>query len=191
MMELPLLPLPDLMASKARPSANAVSKNAQARKSLAAAELVHSKLKRTSAPLIDLDQFFGGDLAEPIVAADDSPGRKTYFVYSGENPYIRGGLKVHMEVGRHSTMYDYVNGRGARIARTAVCIPPKLREQSLEVAREEQPIITTAIITLDSWPCQEIKMTNGHVVVTTAADDLDSVRKKVQKALVSQARRAR
>ena len=72
MMELPMLPLPDLMAAKKTPAKNAVAK---ARKDLSkAAKVVHAKPERTYAPLIDLGQFSEGQLAELMVAAGDAPG---------------------------------------------------------------------------------------------------------------------
>jgi hypothetical protein len=192
MMELPLLPLPDLMASNTLPNTDAASKKAPVRKSLAAAaDVAHSKSKRTYAPLIDLDQFSEDELAELMVAAGDSPRRKTYFDYNEEKPYVRVGRKVHLEVGRDSTMFDYRDEQGARVARTMVTVPPKLRQQIQEVTGEEQPIVTTAMIALASWACQELKKSKRRLVVTTAADGLDPMRKQVRKALVGQARRAR
>lgn len=192
MMELPLLPLPDLMASKTPPAKNAASKKVPARKSLAAAaEMVHSKPKRTYAPLIDLDRFSEDELAELMVAAGDSPGRKTYFDYNEEKPCISGGQKVHLEVGRGSQMFDYRDERGIRIERTMVTVPPKLREQIQDVTGEEKPIVTTALVALASWACQELKESKRRLVVTMASDDLDAVRKQVRKALVGQARKRR
>ncbi len=191
-MELPLRPLPDLMASKTSPTKNAASKKAPARKSLAAAaDAVHSKPKRTYAPLIDLDQFSEDVLAELMVAAGDSPGRKTYFDYSEEKTYVRGGQKVHVEVGRDSTMFDYRDEQGARVVRAMVTVPPKLRQQIQGVTGEEQPIVTTAMIAPASWACQELKKSKRRLMVTTAADDLDPVRKQVRKTLVGHARKAR
>lgn len=72
-----------------------------------------------------------------------------------------------------------------------VTVPPKLREQIQDVTGEEQPIVTTAIIALASWACQELKKSKRRLVVTTATDDLDPVRKQVRKALVGQARKRR
>jgi hypothetical protein len=88
-------------------------------------------------------------------------------------------------------MFDYRDEQGARVARTMVTVPPKLRQQIQEVTGEEQPIVTTAMIALASWACQELKKSKRRLVVTTAADGLDPMRKQVRKALVGQARRAR
>lgn len=146
-MELPLLPLSDLMAAKTSPTKNAASKKA--------------------------------------------PARKTYFDYIEEKPYARGGQKVRLEVGRDSTMFDYRDEQGARVARAMVTVPPKLRQQNQEVTGEEQPIVTTAMIALASWACQELNKSKRRLVVTTAADDLGPVRKQVRKTFVGHARRAR
>jgi hypothetical protein len=192
MMEAPLLPLPDLMAAKKTPTQKATPKKAPVRKNLAkAAKVVHAKPEREYAPLIDLDQFSEEELAELMVAAGDVAGRKTYFDYSEETPYTRSGQKIHLEVGRSSQMFDYRDERGTRIERTMVTVPPKLREQIQEITGEEQPIVTTSIIALASWACQELKKTKRRLVVTTATDDLDPVRKQVRKALVGQARKRR
>lgn len=186
MMDIPMLALPNLMVAKKTP----VKKKVTAPKSLAAAaEVVHSRPKRTYAPLIDLDQFSEEELAELMVAAGDAPGRRTYFDYSEERPYLRDGQKVHLEVGRDSTMFDYRDKSGARAERTMVTVPPKLRAQLQDVTGEEQPILTTAVIALASWACQELKASKRRLVVTTAADDLDSVRKQVRKALVGRSRK--
>ena len=192
MMEAPLLPLPDLMAAKKTPVNNATPKKAPVRKNLAAAaKVVHSKPEREYAPLIDLGQFSEQKLAELMVAAGDAAGRKTYFDYSEEQPYTRSGQRIHLEVGRDSTMFDYRDERGTRIERTMVTLPPKLREQIQDITGEEQPIVTTAIIALASWACQELKKSKRRLVVTTATDELDPVRKQVRKALVGQARKRR
>ncbi|MNV33029.1 hypothetical protein D3C71_1243830 [compost metagenome] len=192
MMEAPLLPLLDLMAAKKTPVKNVTPKRAPVRKNLAvAAKAVHAKPEREYAPLIDLGQFSEQELAELMVAAGDAAGRKTYFDYSEETPYTRSGQRIHLEVGRSSQMFDYRDERGTRIERTMVTVPPKLREQIQEVTGEEQPIVTTAIIALASWACQELKKSKRRLVVATATDDLDPVRKQVRKALVGQARRAR
>lgn len=192
MMELPLLPLPDLMAAKKSPTQKATSKKVPARKNLAtAAKVVHSKPKREYAPLINLRQFSEEELAELMVAAGDASGRRTYFDFEEEAPYTRSGQKVHLEVGRDSTMFDYRDENGARVERTMVTVPPKLREQIQDVTGEEQPIVTTAIIALASWACQELKKSKRRLVVTTAADDLDPVRKQVRKAIVAKSRKTR
>lgn len=189
MMDIPMLPLPDLMAAKKTPAKNAVAK---ARKDLSnAAKVVHAKPERTYAPLIDLDQFSEEQLAELMVAAGDAPGRRTYFDYSEERPYLRDGQRVHLEVGRDSTMFDYRDELGARTERTMVTVPPKLREQIQDVTGEDQPILTTALIALASWACQELKKSKRRLVVTTATDDLDPVRKQVRKAIVGRARKKR
>ncbi|HEL7629413.1 TPA: hypothetical protein UL921_001199 [Stenotrophomonas maltophilia] len=187
-----MLPLPDLMAAKKTPAKNAVAKKAPARKDLSkAAKVVHAKPERAYAPLIDLGQFSEQELAELMVAAGDAAGRKTYFDYSEETPYTRSGQRIYLEVGRDSTMFDYRDENGTRVERTMVTVPPKLREQIQDVTGEEQPIVTTAIIALASWACQELKKSKRRLVVATATDDLDPVRKQVRKALVGQARRAR
>lgn len=187
-----MLPLPDLMAAKKTPVKKAAAKKAPTRKNLAAAaKVVHSKPKREYAPLIDLRQFSEEDLAELMVAAGDAPGRKTYFDFSEETPYTRSGQRIYLEVGRDSTMFDYRDENGTRVERTMVTVPPKLREQIQDVTGEEQPIVTTAIIALASWACQELKKSKRRLVVTTATDDLDPVRRQVRKALVGKARRAR
>ena len=112
MMELPMLPLPDLMAAKKTPAQNAVAK---ARKDLSkAAKVVHAKPERTYAPLIDLGQFSEGQLAELMVAAGDAPGRRTYFDYSEERPYLRDGQRVHLDVGRDSLQARLQLIEGAR-----------------------------------------------------------------------------
>lgn len=192
MMDIPMLPLPDLMAAKKTPAKNAVAKKAPARKDLSkAAKVVHAKPERAYAPLIDLGQFSEQELAELMVAAGDAAGRKTYFDYSEETPYTRSGQRIYLEVGRDSTMFDYRDENGTRVERTMVTVPPKLREQIQDVTGEEQPIVTTAIIALASWACQELKKSKRRLVVATATDDLDPVRKQVRKALVGQARRAR
>lgn len=192
MMELPMLPLPDLMAAKKTPDKKAVATKAPARKDLSkAAKVVHAKPERTYAPLVDLGQFSEEELAELMVAAGDAPGRKTYFDYSEETPYTRSGQRIYLEVGRDSTMFDYRDENGTRVERTMVTVPPKLREQLQDVTGEEQPIVTTAIIALASWACQELKKSKRRLVVTTATDDLDPVRKQVRKALVGQARKRR
>jgi len=192
MMDIPQLPLPDLMAAKKTPVKNATPKKAPVRKNLAvAAKAVHAKPKREYAPLIDLGQFSEEELAELMVAAGDAPGRKTYFDYSEEQPYTRSGQRIYLEVGRDSTMFDYRDENGGRVERTMVTVPPKLREQIQEVTGEEQPILTTAIIALASWACQELKKSKRRLVVTTANDDLDPVRKQVRKVLVGQARKKR
>lgn len=189
MMELPMLPLPDLMAAKKTPAKNAVAK---ARKDLSkAAKVVHAKPQRTYAPLIDLDQFSEEQLAELMVAAGDAPGRKTYFDYSEEQPFIRSGKKVYLEVGRGSQMFDYRDAQGVRTERTMVTVPPKLRDQLQDLTGEESPVITTAIIALASWACQELKRSKRRLVVATATDDLDPVRKQVRKAIVGRARKQR
>jgi hypothetical protein len=72
-----------------------------------------------------------------------------------------------------------------------VTVPPKLREQIQDVTGEEQPILTTALIALASWACQELKKSKRRLVVTTATDDLDPVRKQVRKAIVGRARKKR
>ena len=191
-MELPLLPLPDLMAAKKTHTKKATPKKAPVRKNLAvAAKAVHAKPEREYAPLIDLGKFSKKQLGELMVAAGDAPGRRAYFDYSEERPYIRDGQKVHLEVGRDSTMFDYRDENGTRVERTMVTVPPKLREQIQEITGEEQPIVTTAIIALASWACQELKKSKRRLVVTTATDDLDPVRKQVRKALVGQARKRR
>jgi len=191
-MDIPQLPLPDLMAAKKTPVKNATPKKAPVRKNLAvAAKAVHAKPKREYAPLIDLGQFSEEELAELMVAAGDAPGRKTYFDYSEEQPYTRSGQRIYLEVGRDSTMFDYRDENGGRVERTMVTVPPKLREQIQEVTGEEQPILTTAIIALASWACQELKKSKRRLVVTTANDDLDPVRKQVRKVLVGQARKKR
>ncbi len=192
MMDIPMLPLPDLMAAKKTPAKNAVAKKAPARKDLSkAAKVVHAKPERTYAPLIDLGQFSEQELAELMVAAGDTAGRKTYFDYSEETPYTRSGQRIYLEVGRDSTMFDYRDENGTRVERTMVTVPPKLREQIQDVTGEEQPILTTALIALASWACQELKKSKRRLVVTTATDDLDPVRKQVRKALVGQARKRR
>lgn len=192
MMDAPLLPLPELMATTKNPVKNATPKKAPVRKNLAAAaKVVHSKPEREYAPLIDLGQFSEEELAELMVAAGDAAGRKTYFDYTEETPYTRSGQRIYLEVGRDSTMFDYRDENGTRVERTMVTVPPKLREQIQDVTGEEQPIVTTAIIALASWACQELKKSKRRLVVTTAADDLDPVRKQVRKALVGQARRKR
>jgi len=192
MMEAPLLPLPDLMAAKKTHTQKATPKKAPVRKNLAvAAKAVHAKPEREYAPLIDLGQFSEEELAELMVAAGDAPGRKTYFDYSDEKPYTRSGQRIYLEVGRDSTMFDYRDENGTRVERTMVTVPPKLREQLQDVTGEEQPIVTTAIIALASWACQELKKSKRRLVVTTATDDLDPVRKQVRKALVGQARKKR
>lgn len=92
-----MLPLPDLMAAKKTPTKNAVAKKAPARKDLSmAAKVVHAKPQREYAPLIDLDQFSEEQLAELMVAAGDAPGRKTYFDFQEERPYLRDGQRVHL-----------------------------------------------------------------------------------------------
>lgn len=192
MMELPMLPLPDLMAAKKTPDKKAVATKAPARKDLSkAAKVVHAKPERTYAPLVDLGQFSEKELAELMVAAGDAAGRRTYFDYSEERPYIRDGQKVHLEVGRESTMFDYRDENGTRVERTMVTVPPKLREQIQDVTGEEQPIVTTAIIALASWACQELKRSKRRLVVTTATDEWDELRRKVRKALVGRARKKR
>lgn len=170
----------------------APTKDAPARKSLAeAARVVHSKPARQYKTLVNLGRFTKREMARLIVAAGDAPERKTYFDYSEEEPFIRDGQKVYLEVGRDSTMFDYRDECGARVERTMVTVPPKLREQVQEVTGEEQPILTTAIIALASWACQELRKSKRRLVVTTATDDLDHKRKQVRKALVSRARGAR
>lgn len=191
-MEAPLLPLPDIMAAKKTPTQKATPKKAAVRKNLAkAAKAVHAKPEREYAPLIDLGQFSAEELADLMVAAGDAPGRKTYFDFEEETPYTRSGQKIHLEVGRESTMFDYRDRNGGRVERTMVTVPPKLREQIQDVTGEEQPILTTALIALASWACQELKKSKRRLVVTTATDDLDPVRKQVRKSLVGRARRAR
>ncbi len=192
MMDAPLLPLPELMATTKNPVKNATPKKAPVRKNLAAAaKVVHSKPEREYAPLIDLGQFSEEELAELMVAAGDAAGRKTYFDYTEETPYTRSGQKIYLEVGRDSTMFDYRDESGGRVERTMVTVPPKLREQIQDVTGEEQPIVTTAIIALASWACQELKKSKRRLVVTTATDDLDPVRKQVRKAIVGRARKQR
>lgn len=192
MMDAPLLPLPELMATTKNPVKNATPKKAPVRKNLAAAaKVVHSKPEREYAPLIDLGQFSEEELAELMVAAGDAAGRKTYFDYTEETPYTRSGQKIYLEVGRDSTMFDYRDESGGRVERTMVTVPPKLREQILDVTGQDQPILTTSIIALASWACQELKKSKRRLVVTTASDDLDPVRKQVRKALVGQARKRR
>ncbi len=189
-MDIPMLPLPDLMAAKKTPAKKAFAKKAPARKDLfKAAKVVHAKPERTYAPLIDLDQFSEEELAELLVAAGDAPGRKTYFDYSEEKPFARSGKKVHLEVGRGSQMFDYRDVHGARTERTMVTVPPKLRRQIQDLTAEESPVITTAIIALASWACQELKRSKRRLVVATAIDDLDPLRKQVRKAIVGQARK--
>ncbi|WP_313318652.1 hypothetical protein [Stenotrophomonas sp.] len=191
-MDAPLLPLPELMATTKNPVKNATPKKAPVRKNLAAAaKVVHSKPEREYAPLIDLGQFSEEELAELMVAAGDAAGRKTYFDYTEETPYTRSGQKIYLEVGRDSTMFDYRDESGGRVERTMVTVPPKLREQIQDVTGEEQPIVTTAIIALASWACQELKKSKRRLVVTTATDDLDPVRKQVRKAIVGRARKQR
>ena len=153
--------------------------------------MVHAKPQRTYAPLIDLDQFSEEQLAELMVAAGDAPGRKTYFDYSEEQPFIRSGKKVYLEVGRGSQMFDYRDAQGVRTERTMVTVPPKLRDQLQDLTGEESPVITTAIIALASWACQELKRSKRRLVVATATDDLDPVRKQVRKAIVGRARKQR
>ncbi len=192
MMDALFLPLPDLMAAKKIPAKKAASKKVPAPKNLAtAAKVVHGKPEREYAPLIDLGQFSEEELAALMVAAGDAPGRKTYFDYSEEAPYTRSGHRIYLEVGRDSTMFDYRDENGTRVERTMVTVPPKLREQIQDVTGEEQPIVTTAIIALASWACQELKKSKRRLVVTTATDDLDPVRKQVRKAIVGQARKKR
>ncbi|MBD8636629.1 hypothetical protein [Stenotrophomonas sp. CFBP 13725] len=187
-----MLPLPELMATKKNPVKNAMRKKAPVRKNLAAAaKVVHSKPEREYAPLIDLGQFSEEELAELMVAAGDAPARKTYFDYSEEAPYTRSGQRIYLEVGRDSTMFDYRDENGTRVERTMVTVPPKLREQLQEITGEEQPIVTTSIIALASWACQELKKTKRRLVVTTATDDLDPVRKQVRKAIVAKSRKTR
>jgi len=191
-MEFPMLPLPDLMAAKKTPPKSAVATKAPARKDLSkAAKVVHAKPQREYAPLIELGQFSEEELAELMVAAGDAAERKTYFDFQEERPYLRDGQKVHLEVGRDSTMFDYRDENGARVERTMVTVPPKLREQIQDVTGEEQPIVTTAIIALASWACHELKKSKRRLVVTTATDDLDPVRKLVRKAIVGRARKQR
>lgn len=187
-----MLPLPDPMAAKKTPAKKSAAKKTPARKSLdKAAEVVHAKPKRTYAPLIDLGQFSEEALAELMVAAGDAPARKTYFDYNSEKPYVRSGQRVHLEVGRDSTMFDYRDEKGVRVERTMITVPPKLREQIQGVTGEEQPIVTTAIIALASWACQELKRSKRRLVVTTATDEWDELRRKVRKALVGRARKKR
>ncbi|WP_435815246.1 hypothetical protein ACLMM6_04980 [Xanthomonas campestris pv. incanae] len=192
MMDIPQLPLPDLMAAKKSPTQKSTPKKLPARKNLAtAAKVVHSKPKREYAPLINLRQFSEEELAELMVAAGDASGRRTYFDYSEEAPYTRSGQRIYLEVGRDSTMFDYRDENGTRVERTMVTVPPKLREQIQDVTGEEQPIVTTAIIALASWACQELKKSKRRLVVTTAVDDLDPVRKQVRKAIVAKSRKSR
>ncbi len=192
MIVVPSLSLTDPMAPKKIPAKKAAAKKTPARKNLASAvEVVHAKPERTYAPLVDLGKFSKKQLAELMVAAGDAPGRRTYFEYSEERPYIRDGQKVHLEVGRGAQMFEYRDENGGRVERAMVTVPPKLREQIKEVTGEEQPIVTTAIIALASWACQELKKTRRRLVVTTATDDKDPVRKQVRKALVGQARKKR
>lgn len=191
-MDFPMLPLPDLMAAKKTPAKNAVAKKATARKDLSkAAKVVHAKPQREYAPLIDLGQFSEEELAELLIAAGDAPGRKTYFDYSEEQPFTRSGKKVYLEVGRGSQMFDYRDAQGVRTERTMVTVPPKLREQLQDLTGTEAPVVTTAIIALASWACQELKKSKRRLVVTTATDDLDPVRKQVRKAIVGRARKKR
>jgi len=187
-----MLPLPDLMAAKKTPAKNAFAKKAPARKDLStAAKVVHAKLQREYAPLVDLDQFSEEQLAELMVAAGDAPNRKTYFDFSEEAPYTRAGKKVHLEVGRGSQMFDYRDAKGRRIERTMVTLPPKLREQIQGATGEQDPVVTTALIALASWACQELKKSKRRLVVTTATDDLDPVRRQVRKAIVGRQRKER
>ncbi len=190
MIVVPSLSLTDPVAPKKTPAKKAAAKKTPARKNLAtAAKVVHAKPKRAYAPLIDLGQFPEEELAELMVAAGDAPGRKTYFDYSEETPYTRSGQRIYLEVGRDSMMFDYRDENGMRVERTMVTVPPKLREQIQDVTGEEQPIVTTAMIALASWACQELKRSKRRLVVTTATDDLDQVRKQVRKALVGRARK--
>ncbi len=192
MMNVPSLSLTYPMAPKKTPAKKAAAKKTPARKNLAtAAKVVHAKPERTYASLVDLGKFSKKQLAELMVAAGDAAGRKTYFDYSEETPYTRSGQRVYLEVGRDSTMFDYRDENGARVERTMVTVPPKLREQIQDVTGEEQPIATTAIIALASWACQELKKSKRRLVVTTATDDLDPVRKQVRKAIVGRARKQR
>lgn len=192
MIVVPSLSLTDPMAPKKIPVKKAAAKKAPVRKNLAAAaKVVHAKPERTYAPLIDLRQFSEEELAELMVAAGDAPGRKTYFDFEEEAPYTRSGQRIYLEVGRDSTMFDYRDENGTRVERTMVTVPPKLREQIQDVTGEEQPIVTTAIIALASWACQELKKSKRRLVVTTAADDLDPVRKQVRKAIVAKSRKSR
>ncbi|WP_414490633.1 hypothetical protein, partial [Stenotrophomonas maltophilia] len=180
------------LSSKAALAGVAKNAVAKARKDLSkAAKVVHAKPQRTYAPLIDLDQFSEEQLAELMVAAGDAPGRKTYFDYSEEQPFIRSGKKVYLEVGRGSQMFDYRDAQGVRTERTMVTVPPKLRDQLQDLTGEESPVITTAIIALASWACQELKRSKRRLVVATATDDLDPVRKQVRKAIVGRARKQR
>ena len=193
MMDAPLpimLPLPDLMAAKKTPAEKAAAKKAPARKDLtAAAKVVHSKPQREYAPLIDLEQFSEEELAELLIAAGDAPGRKTYFDYSEEQPFSRSGKRVYLEVGRGSQMFDYRDAQGVRTERTMVTVPPKLREQLQDLTGEESPVTSTAIIALASWACQELKKSKRRLVVATATDYKDPLRKQVRKAVVARARK--
>ncbi len=192
MIVVPSLSLTDPMAPKKTPAKKAAARKTPARKNLAtAAKVVHAKPERTYAPLVDLGKFSRKQLAELMVAAGDAPERKTYFDFQEERPYVRDGQKVHLEVSRDSQMFDYRDENGGRVERTMVTLPPKLREQIQEVTGEEQPIVTTAIIALASWACQELKKTKRRLVVTTATDDLDPVRKQVRKAIVGRSRKQR
>ena len=98
---------------------------------------------------------------------------------------------MYLEVGRGSQMFDYRDVNGVRTERTMVTVPPKLRDQLQDLTGEESPVITTAIIALASWACQELKRSKRRLVVATATDDLDPVRKQVRKAIVGRARKQR
>lgn len=195
-METPLLPLPDLMAAKKTPVKNATPKKAPVRKNLAAAaKVVHSKPEREYAPLIDLGQFSKEELADLMAGAGDAAGRKTYFDIEERAPFSKDGSRVYLEMTKTATMFDYRALDGRRANRTMLTVPPKLREQLRDVMgkgeEEGDYLLTTSIIALATWACQELKRSKRRIVVGGAVDDLEPERRQVRKAIVANSRKKR
>ncbi len=189
-----------MAAKKAATKKPAVKKSAAkktpARKSLAkAAEVVHAKPERTYAPLIDLGQFSEKELADLMAGAGDAAGRKTYFDIEERAPFSKDGSRVYLEMTKTATMFDYRALDGRRNNRTMLTVPPKLREQLRDVMgkgdEEGDYLLTTSIIALATWACQELKRSRRRIVVSGAVDDLEPERRQVRKAIVAKSRKKR
>ncbi|MCO7473051.1 hypothetical protein [Stenotrophomonas maltophilia] len=182
---------PEPMAAK-----KTAAKKTPARKSLAkAAKVVHAKPERTYAPLVNLGQFSEEELADLMVGAGDAPRRKTYFDIEERAPFSKDGSKVYLEMTKTATMFDYRALDARRANRTMLTVPPKLREQLRDVMgkgeEEGDYLLTTSIIALATWACQELKRSKRRIVVSGAVDDLEPVRKQVRKAIVAKGRKKR
>lgn len=149
-----------------------------------AAKKVHQKPKRqkkVGEEEVDLSTY----PAHLFLAAGDMENRSTYFDFNDKNKPIEGNNgTVYVQMSRAATLADYRDSKGARIHRSMITIPPKLRESLRELfaaEKDDEFALTTALVALADYGAMVLKRDKKLLMIEPAHDPFEESRKELRR----------